>query len=205
MQARWLTKTGASQAVVVFGGWAVGPGPFAHLQGPQDVLFIEDYRMLDAALPDLSGYGDVSLLAWSFGVASYAHWQVGRADPFARKLAVNGTLQPVSRSHGIPPVAMRKTGQTLSDQSFALFQSRVFGRNMNEVHIDVPSRKAELEAIEARGDAPRTVFNKILIGTQDKIFPPANQLRAWQGQDVTQIDAPHAPFDQFSSWEALFA
>ncbi|KCV82337.1 hypothetical protein ATO10_08102 [Actibacterium atlanticum] len=205
MRARWLIQTGADRAIVIFGGWAVGARPFAHLTGGQDVLFVDDYSALDADLPDLSVYGHVSLLAWSFGVASYAHWQVGRVDPFAQKVAVNGTLHPVSRSKGIPPVAMRKTAETLSPSAFALFQRRVFGKVMPEMPIDVPARRAELDAIETRGDAPRTAFDKCLISTQDKIFPPANQARVWEGLPVQQIDAPHAPFDQFQTWEALLS
>lgn len=212
MQARWIRQeqvpaglASRSKAVVVFGGWAVGPQVFAHLAGDQDVLFVDDYRNLDQDLPDLSTYVEVSLVAWSFGVASYAHWQQGRSDPFQRKIAVNGSLTPVSREFGIPPVAMRKTIESLSPEAYQLFLSRVFGARQPLGEIDVAARRAELEAVEARGAAPDPGFDRIWISTRDKIFPPANLARAWAGQDLRQTPAPHMPFADFASWHEVLA
>ncbi|KIC07857.1 biotin synthase [Leisingera sp. ANG-M1] len=204
MEFRWLKQNQAAEAIVVFGGWAVGPEVFWHLDGPQDVLFASDYSSLDAELPDLSGYERVSLLAWSFGVAAYAHWQAGRYDPFTRKVAVNGSLQPVNRGAGIPPAIFRKTVETLSLEAYQGFLTRVFGSPQEAEPLDVEARRGELLAVERRGDAPQMRFDRIWISAQDKIFPPANLARAWAGQNVSQIDAAHAPFDRFKTWEALF-
>lgn len=128
MEFRWIKQNQAAEAIVVFGGWAVGPEVFWHLDGPQDILFASGYSDLNAELPDLSGYDHVSLLAWSFGVAAYGHWQQGRSDPFQRKVAVNGSLKPVNRSAGIPPAVFRKTAESLSLESFQSFLTRVFGQ-----------------------------------------------------------------------------
>lgn len=204
MEFRWLKRDSAAEAIVVFGGWAVGPEVFWHLKGPQDILFAEDYTSLDAELPDLSGYRQVSLLAWSFGVAAYAHWQAERADPFQRKVAVNGSLQPVNRGAGIPPAVFRRTVETLSLEAYQQFLARVFGATQPPEALDVEARRAELLAVERRGDAPRMRFDRIWIGTGDKIFPPANLNRAWAGQNAVEIEAPHAPFGRFAEWEALF-
>ncbi|MGR3759877.1 pimeloyl-ACP methyl esterase BioG family protein [Roseobacteraceae bacterium NS-SX3] len=203
MEFRWLKQGNAAEAIVAFGGWAVGPEVFWHLDGPQDILFASGYTDLNAELPDLSSYARVSLLAWSFGVASYAHWQQGRPDPFARKAAVNGTLQPVNRSAGIPPAVFRRTVETLSLESYQQFLTRIFGTRQPVAEIDVEARRAELLAVQARGDAPAMSFDCIWIGAQDKIFPPANLARAWRGQPVKTIDAPHAPFAAFGAWEEL--
>lgn len=204
MEFRWLKQIQAAEAIVVFGGWAVGPEVFWHLDGPQDILFASDYTDLDAELPDLSGYERVSLLAWSFGVAAYAHWQQGRPDPFSRKTAVNGSLQPVNRGAGIPPAVFRRTVETLSLESYQQFLGRVFGARQDAEALDVEARRAELLAVERRGDAPQMRFDKVWICSGDKIFPPANLARAWAGQNVANLDAPHAPFDRFAQWEALF-
>ena len=193
------------EVIVVFGGWAVGPEVFQHLEGPQDVLFASDYRDLEAELPDLTGYERVNLLAWSFGVSAYAHWQQGRADPFQRKVAVNGSLTPVSRTEGVPPVAMAKTAETLSQEAYQLFLARVFGASQPQAVIEVEPRRAELQAVARRGDAPAVDFDKIWLSRRDKIFPAANLHRAWAGCNVQDIDAPHAPFDHFSSWEDLLS
>ncbi|KIC13622.1 pimeloyl-ACP methyl esterase BioG family protein [Leisingera sp. ANG-Vp] len=204
MKFRWLKQDQAAEAIVVFGGWAVGPEVFWHLNGPQDILFASDYSSLDADLPDLSSYRRVSLLAWSFGVAAYAHWQQGRPDPFQRKVAVNGSLQPVNRGAGIPPAVFRKTVETLSLETYQGFLARVFGAAQEAQPLDVEARRGELLAVERRGDAPQMRFGRVWVSTGDKIFPSANLQRAWAGQNVSAIDAPHAPFDRFSDWEALF-
>ncbi|WIY25573.1 pimeloyl-ACP methyl esterase BioG family protein [Parasedimentitalea psychrophila] len=213
MDFRWLHKGQArpgdggrnSSAIVVFGGWAVGADLFGHLTGPYDVLFASDYRDLDADLPDLSAYERISLVAWSFGVASYAHWQQGRSDPFGRKVAINGTLTPVNRATGIPPVTLSKTIETLSPDAYQLFLSRVFNTCQPRGEIDVVARRDELRAIEARGDAPDTAFDRVWISTADKIFPPANQTRAWPENAIRQIAAPHAPFADFASWQEILS
>ncbi|WP_027258294.1 MULTISPECIES: pimeloyl-ACP methyl esterase BioG family protein [Leisingera] len=204
MEFRWLKQNNAAEAIVVFGGWAVGPEVFWHLDGAQDILFASDYTDLNTELPDLSGYDRVSLLAWSFGVAAYAHWQQGRPDPFQRKTAVNGSLQPVNRGAGIPPAVFRRTMEMLSLESYQSFLTRVFGVAQAAEALDVPTRRAELLAVEQRGDAPQTRFDKVWISSGDKIFPPANLLRAWAGRNVADLDAPHAPFDRFAQWEELF-
>ncbi|MBY6141781.1 DUF452 family protein [Leisingera daeponensis] len=204
MEFRWLKQDSAAEAIVVFGGWAVGPEVFWHLDGPQDILFASDYTDLGADLPDLSGYGQVSLLAWSFGVAAYAHWQTGRPDPFLHKAAVNGSLQPVNRGAGIPPAVFRRTVETLSLESYQQFLGRVFGASQEAEVLDVEARRAELLAVERRGDAPQMRFGRVWISSGDKIFPPANLVRAWAGQNVSHLEASHAPFDRFSLWEELF-
>ncbi len=213
MEFRWLNQGQArpgvaeknNEAIVVFGGWAIGSGVFEHLTGPYDVLFVSDYRDLDTDLPDLSGYEHVSLVAWSFGIASYAHWQQGRGDPFVRKVAVNGTLTPVHRTTGVPPVAMSKTMQTLSPEAYQLFLARAFNAQQPEAQIDISARRDELQLIETRGDAPDMTFDRVWISIADKIFPTANQIRAWPADVVRQIQAPHVPFEHFTTWQELLA
>lgn len=204
MNGRWLHKGDRPGAVVVFGGWAVGPAPFLDLPADRDVYFLDDYRDLDADLPLLSGYRSVDLVAWSFGVAAYGHWQKGRPDPFARKAALCGSLAPVSRRHGIPPLAYRRTVEGLSQASFRQFQERVFGAPQSEARIDVSDRRAELIAVEARGDAPVVTFDHVWVADQDQIFPLQNMLRAWEGQAPKVLDAPHAPFAHFPDWDAFW-
>ncbi|WP_293574345.1 pimeloyl-ACP methyl esterase BioG family protein [Phaeobacter sp.] len=206
MEMRWLKRTNAAEAIVVFGGWAIGPDVFAHLTGAQDLLFVSDYRDLDAALPDLSGYSHVSLLAWSFGVASYAHWQQGKADPFARKVAVNGTLIPVDGTFGIPPEVMTQTAETLTNARFATFLRRAFNAPQPPMSIDVAARQQELYAVAARGPAPMVAFDRVWISGRDRIFTADNQRAAWADAPVRDLpNAAHAPFAEFDSWQALLA
>lgn len=206
MQVQWLIQSGsAAEVIVVFGGWAVGPDCLRHLVGPQDVLFVDDYRDLGADLPDLSGYATRRLIAWSFGVAGYGHWQAGRADPFHRKTALSGTLSPVDRQLGIPPLVLNKTRDTLSEDSFTAFLTRCFGAPHAVPPLDVTARQDELRAVAERGPAPDPHFDRVVIPSHDRIFPPANMARAWAGQAtrVTGIDAPHAPFALWTEWDQI--
>ncbi len=205
MNGRWLHHAGQDEAVVVFGGWAVGPAPFAALPKDREIYFLDDYRDLNAALPDLSGYGAVDLVAWSFGVAAYGHWQTQSSVQFRHRVALCGSLTPVDRRQGIPPLAYRRTVEGLNHASYQQFRSRVFGREQGEADIDVKARRDELCAVEARGAAPATHFDKIWIAQRDSIFPVQNMQCAWGGQGPCVIDAPHAPFDHFPSWEAFWA
>lgn len=203
METRWLSqrpRPTSGEAIVVFTGWAIAPDVFDHLTGAYDILLVSDYRDLNAELPDLSAYEQVHLLAWSFGVASYAHWQQGRSDLFTNKVAVNGTLTPVNRATGVPPVAMRKTFETLSPDAYQLFLTRAFNARQPVAHIDVGARRDELRAIQARGDAPNVAFDRVWISSDDKICPAANQLRAWPVDVIRQIDASHVAFSLFSDW-----
>ncbi|SLN73506.1 hypothetical protein TRL7639_04432 [Falsiruegeria litorea R37] len=206
MQIDWLRNSGtADDVIVVFGGWALGPTPFTHLQGTQDVLFVQDYHNLDTPLPDLGGYQCATLIAYSFGVASYAHWQADHPDPFTRKVAINGTLAPVDRTTGIPPVAMAKTIETLSPKAYQLFLARCYGVGQETARIDVDARRDELLAIEARGTAPEVEFDRIWISTNDRIMPTTNQVRSWKAQSdrVAHIDGPHVPFARWSTWDEV--
>ncbi len=205
MQARWLKRNGGSEVIVVFGGWAVGADCLSHLAGPQDVLFVDDYRDPSLDLPDISAYARRRLLAWSFGVAAYGHWRDGRADPFTRKTAIAGTMSPVDDRLGIPTAVVDQTRAALTEDSFASFQRRCFGQRVAPVPLDIPARQDELAAVASRGAAPETQFDAIILPTRDRIFPPANMARAWAGQAgrIQQIDAPHAPFGQWQSWDDM--
>lgn len=206
MQVNWLTeKRGSRAVIVVFGGWAIGSRPLAHLRGAADILFVDDYRSLDTALPDLDAYDRRILVAWSFGIAAYGHWQAAHPDPFDRKVAICGSLTPVDRRLGIPPVLFDRTVSTLSEDSFQLFLARCFDETRPHQPIDTDARREELLAVQARGPAPETAFDRIWIGRNDRIFPVANLTRSWESQSekLQVLDAPHAPFGHWQDWNDL--
>ncbi|WP_259780336.1 pimeloyl-ACP methyl esterase BioG family protein [Aestuariispira ectoiniformans] len=206
MQVGWLKQTAdASGIIVIFGGWAVGSGVFSHLQGDQDLLFVDDYRTLDSDLPDLSAYSQRTAVAWSFGVAAFAHWLAGRPDIFNRKVAITGSLSPVDRRMGIPPVVFERTVKGLTEESYQGFLALCFGEAQPRQDIDVDARRAELEAVRDRGSAPDTQFDRIWISRNDRIFPAANLTRSWEAQAdrVLTVDAPHVPFPLWHHWNEV--
>lgn len=204
MRSCWLSRKDASDIIVVFGGWALGAAPFRHLTGAQDVYFVDDYRLLDNSLPALSSYRSRSLVACSFGVAAVSHWMADHGDPFDHKVAVNGTLYPTNSARGIPMDQVHRTATELSATNLARFARRC-GTTVSCDGADIAALQAELLAICARGAAPASRFDKVWLATKDRIFPPANMLRAWAETGVTpnRIEAPHYPFTHWSHWEQV--
>ena len=207
MRVAWIRKSeGADAVVVIFGGWAVGPQVWLTLQSAADLLFVSDYRSLDAALPELGHYTRRSLIAWSFGVANYAQWQVGRRDVFQHKVALCGSMTPVDRLAGIAPERVKLTADRLSQASFASFLTRCFGAEQPPQPIDIAARRAELLAIAARDYTAQVIWDRVWIARQDQIFPLANLQRAWAGNTALRlIDAPHAPFAQWARLDQVLA
>lgn len=202
---RWIRQNGAERAVVVFGGWGFGPAPFAGLSGDVDVLFSDDMTDLPPVLPDLTGYRGVDAVAWSFGVATMGHWMARHDAAFARKVALCGSLNPVDRAVGIPPRSFALTLRTLSPDSFANFANRCCDTPPALPPADIAALATQLSAVQSRGPAPDPGFDRIWIAERDQIFPPANLARAWDGQPVRHIDAPHAPFAALASWQGVLA
>lgn len=206
MEWRWLKRSGASNLVVVFGGWALGRFPYLNLGGSQDVLLAQDFRMIDGGMPaEPKDYTTVSLVAFSFGVAAYAFWQLTEPEVFSRKVAVNGTLAPVDRRNGIPPIVFHRTVETLSQDSLRAFCRRCYDGSFEIDEHNLDHLRDELNAVQDRGAAPTRAFDRIWVSNQDKVLPAANQLRAWAEQSgkVRRLDAPHVPFSKFRTWDEV--
>ena len=209
MKHCWLHRgAGATDLIVIFGGWAIGPQVWSGLQAEADLLLVWDYATLDLDLPDLRQYRSRTLVAWSFGIASYALWQAPRPDPFTRKVAICGSMTPVHSLTGIAPRVVQLTIDTLSDANFQHFVTRCFGAEQPPQPIDIAARRAELEAIRGRDYSGLAQhWDRVWIGTEDRIFPLANMKRAWAdaGNALRVIDAPHAPFALWSSFAEVLA
>ncbi|UZD91092.1 pimeloyl-ACP methyl esterase BioG family protein [Cognatishimia activa] len=206
MESVWLKHNGHNDLIVVFGGWALGAEMFAHLSGPQDVLFVDDYRDLDG-LPDLSSYQNRTAVAYSFGVSAFAHLCPAERAQFDRTVAINGSPSPVDRRMGIPPMVYQKTQNGMSQENFQSFAALCYGEKQPDIAIDVAARTEELAAVRQRGPASCPTFDRIWISQKDRIFPPANLARAFCGQEdvIRSIDAPHVPFSAWDSWQEVIA
>lgn len=204
MRCEWLQQAGSLEVIVVFGGWALGAAPFVGLQGDQDILLVDDWRDLEAELPDLGSYRRRFLIAFSFGVAAAGHWLAAHPLAFDRKVAVNGTLDPVSATYGIAPDVVEATAAGLSEDSFAAFCRRSGVKPVPM--IDIEARRDELRCVARRGAAPVTDFDRVWLSRKDRIFPPASFDAAWAGGPVRWLDAaPHAPFAAQHAWQDWLA
>lgn len=206
MRREWLARAGGAELTLVFGGWGLGPLPFAELAGGQDVLFVKDYRTLDLELPEIANYDRFRLLAYSFGVVSAAHWLAHTSHRPTRLVAVNGTLFPADSERGIAPEMVMATANELSEASFARFCRRA-GMTPPLPTLDIEARREELLAIIRRGAASQTRFDRIWVSTRDRIIPSNAQETAWADQmhAIRRLEAPHLPFQPGQDWEAWFA
>jgi len=203
MKFEWVVQDNNKDVVVVFGGWAVGYAPLQHLEGDFDVLFVSDFRDIDAELPSLDRYESKVLVAYSFGVAAYAHWQLSHPDLFTTKVAINGTVTPVDRQSGIPPVIMQKTIDALDPDSLQAFLMRCFGEKQPWLEANIDALKEELIIVQMRGAAPSIAFDRVIVSNKDRIFLTANLKRAYEGVEVSIVQGPHIPFGSWSRWEEI--
>ncbi len=201
MKRQWLSRSEQSSLILVFGGWALGAAPFAELMGQDDVLLVDDYRHLDDALPELAQYDRVDLIAFSFGVASAAHWMAMTGFSPARLVAVSGTLSPADAETGIAPQMIRATADGLTADSFSKFCGRA-GLQGPAPALNIEAAQAELHCIIDRGPAPERAFDRVWIPEKDRIIPTGAQKAAWarQGKAVRPVSGPHVPFRAGQSW-----
>lgn len=201
MKQQWLSRAAPASLIVVFGGWAVGAAAFDGLSSDSAVLLVEDYTRLDDPLPELAQYDEVTLVSFSFGVVSAAHWMAQTGFTPTRQIAISGTLWPADEDKGIAPDMIRATAENLSDDSFAKFCRRA-GLKTPAPAIDIAAARAELNAIIDRGPAPDARFDRIWIPKRDRVIPAHSQVLAWESQPqaVRYVLAPHIPFEAGQSW-----
>ena len=227
MKLKWLKQSIDDESdrklIFFFGGWGLGDQVVEHLMFDEfDVLFLNDYRNLSFyfSLNEsiiFERYQERILVAWSFGVAAASSWVANSfAFTFDRKIAINGTMQAVDRYLGIPEAIVKKTKDTLSNESFKLFAQRCFGNEdmmfeLTAINIDACGEELDVflnsETIEING------WDTVWLSRNDEIFPANNMLKSWHQYNqqknmneqatIYTIDAPHAPFRQWKRWREI--
>ncbi|WP_171235170.1 pimeloyl-ACP methyl esterase BioG family protein [Ruegeria sp. HKCCA6837] len=201
MKHRWLEKSGDGILILVFGGWALGAAPFQGLSGGASVLLVDDYTQLDDPLPDLTGFDRVDMLAFSFGVASAAHWLANTQFRPDRLVAVSGTLHPTCPDRGIAPEMIRATADQLTTSSFSKFCRRA-GLSVEAPELDLAAAQQELHAVIRRGSALNPGFDLVWIPDRDRIIPTKAQEAAWAetSASVKRVAGSHVPFGSGQNW-----
>lgn len=220
MKASWAGRTCSRNVILFLNGWGMDVSTIAHAPLPEgwDMLMLFNYS--DLSLPDdvpgcLQSNARVVLVAWSMGV-----WAAGALTPFAGamsgSIAINGTPMPVHDLYGIPPELYRATVDSFSETSRLSFYRRMCGNreNLDRFMKSPPAREqadqhAELAAIERLAVADGAVapfpFRRAVVGSGDRIVPPANQERFWTAHGGCDVrDMPHFPFFHMT-WEAIIA
>lgn len=215
MKKTFVTRQHQKRLILIFLGWGMESAPFSEVNKPgYDILMVCDYADFDLAAEtetlceELSGYEEIVVLAWSFGVRIASELLPGLKQtlPVTRTIAINGTTTHIHNSEGIPTAIFNGTLAALSPQSIRKFQRRMFSsqaefqrfRDACEGSAERPFNSllaelqffSQLEPVEAN---PK-LWSIALIGTNDAIFPPENQQKAWHSVRNKIIEGmPHCP------------
>ncbi len=204
MTVKLLHRAGNGKLLLFFNGWGMDDTLFSAWPVPEfDVMTVCDYTE-KTPLPELSGYAELHLAAWSLGVRAAAEALAGTPYRFATATAFNGTLRPVDAEYGIDPAVFAGTVENWGDERA---RDRFFRRLAGNAEFNRPARswesqRDELAALERRFSAepvPPNPFRTAWIGGRDRIIPAAAQSRFWSSQGVEIVEVPGAPHLPFAA------
>jgi len=214
MTSAYLHKAGNKELILFFNGWGMDHHRFETWPcRTYDLLAVHDYTHLEA-LPDLSAYSKVHLVAWSLGVwaaAKVLEWS-SIAARLSSALAINGTLTPIHPQEGISPEVFSGTiGNWSDDRAREKFGIRVSGTTESFSRRSTESQVEELMALHrilSTARPPANIFTHALISSRDRIFPPAALRSFWSKHPaVRMLEKPflHDPFVSLNTWEEVLA
>ena len=196
MTFEYIHKSHNKSLIIVFAGWGMDRRPFADMSVEGCDIAVA-YNYSDFRGEDIStGYDNVYVFAWSFGVYAAARWLYdNRIDPTIA-VAINGTLSPDDDTLGIPVGIFRGTLDSLSEESLAKFQKRMCGiKGFAEFRRNAPERtldslRDELIEMGRQNASTDRIFrnwNIAYIADNDRIFPPQNQDNAWSRTSAIRL------------------
>lgn len=202
MKQQFLIRSGHSRLVLFFAGWGGEENLFRHYRPVEsDLLLCSDYRSLDFDVSMTEGYREIRLVGWSMGVWVASQVLPGFSLPLAERVAVNGTPVPVDDEQGIPVSVFRGTLDGFGPVTLQKFRRRMCGttegvkaflshnpcRSPEELHEEL----ACLYGMVITRPVSSFRWDKALIGSRDRIFPPQNQQNAWAGVTTEIYDEEH--------------
>ncbi|MCD8293379.1 MAG: DUF452 family protein [Prevotellaceae bacterium] len=131
----------------------------------------------------------------------------GTVPRVGRSIAINGTPFPVDDRRGIPTATYHGTLEGLTgvslhkflrrmcadSQAFRAFLEVTPRRPLEELREELAAAEAQYKARRAEPPRKRFKWNLAVVGGNDRIVPPMNQLQAWQeeGTPTVQTDDAH--------------
>ncbi len=211
-----ISHNNSQRLIVLFLGWGMDATPFRSLSKPgYDIMAISNYTgyltpvhdeptCFDKLADIAATYSENVVVAWSFGVRIAADFlQLYRKRlPITRAIAVNGTMQHISDTQGIPTDIFNGTLANLSDENVAKFRRRMLGGKTAYMQFlaHTPQRtfeslQQELSTFAQLPPLPEsTLWDYAIVGDADMIFPVDNQLRAWSNTPTDIVPTmPHYP------------
>ena len=216
MQIHKQLNNNSDKLILFFSGWSTSPEIVGRLEVPEntDLWICYDYRDLTFR-EDVSGYRDITLIAWSLGVWVASTLFDTSGIRFSRAIAINGTPYPVDDQLGIPETIFLGTMEHITEEGIQRFNRRMCGnREILRQYEQYPIRpiqetEAELkilfQQIKARKKSSPDFWTKAVLSVSDRIFPIENLRNYWQGTcPVTEINAPHYPFYLWKQWNEMY-
>lgn len=201
MKYKLTQNENSDRLILIFAGWSTDADFYAEVRmGGYDVMVVWDYSDLDFPEHLLKGYTTVCLFAWSLGV-----FAASVSLPWHRismAVAVNGTPFPTDDLKGIPENIFLATLERLDERNLLKFRKRMGGKRFGGIaerfkDNNVEALKEELRNIheEAGKPVPQGVWDRVIISSEDMVFPPRNMMKAWEGYplgpEIMTADAPH--------------
>ncbi len=207
MEHSFITEKKHPRLIAVFLGWAMDPHVIDYLSAEgYDIVAIWNYTSTDLDSSIFSGYDEIAVIAWSFGVPAAARYIASHPSlPVTARIAVNGTQHPVDDRLGIPETIFTATLDNLSEASLTKFFRRMAGsteafRKFSDrlPKRDIQSLTTELRAIAMR--EPVIIdWDIACIAADDRIIPPGNQALAWQTESAVIIESNSSHLPDFGS------
>lgn len=204
MKSKFISKNGSKRLILIYAGWAMDDNPFVGLDRPgYDIAVIWDYRDFLLDWDFIHSYKEVCLLAWSLGVYAASITFTAYEHLLTKRVAVNGTAFPVDRMLGIPPVVFSGTKNNLDERNLRKFYRRVCGSKLDFERF---SENSPVRSIDELADELGVFLKGFMLGcgrdlkwdfalisSDDAIFPPVNQWRAWLHTPFRMKEGPHLP------------
>ncbi|MDE7346965.1 MAG: DUF452 family protein [Muribaculaceae bacterium] len=204
MKLEFIKRGAATRLILIFAGWSTDHRYYNDcVADGWDTAVVSDYRDLTmSSIPDQ--YSTVYIFAYSLGVAVASMCDIRAAV----RIAICGSMCPVSDSYGIPEAIYSGTLEGLDERSLKKFHLRMAGDKVTYESIkkklpenpDILRLRDELISIKDNVNNPRKGnsdyrFDRVYLAKEDRIFPYDNLYSFWKkyaGTEIVTLSAPHA-------------
>ena len=212
MQQIFLQQQHSKNLVLIFLGYGQDQNPFKSLNTvtKDDIAIVFDYQDLSFDESLYQEYESITLIAWSMGVM-IAPIVLSNTAKLFKKIALNGTVQGIDDTLGIPASLWQATIDSLTEQTYLKFVRRMCSDTslyeeylQNKPQRALESFKSELislQAIAKQRKQNNFEYDLAIVGNKDKIIAPKNQLLSWSNAHVLvkQTEIAHYSLETFKA------
>lgn len=215
MRQIWLNKKNNERCILFFNGWGMDENAVCRMEmGNYDICMFNNYSQSYFVNDDFVTYKEVILMAWSLGVWASEHVLTKTNIRLHKKIAINGTSQPVNKEFGIPEHIFINTLKNWNELNREKFNARMMGgkNSLNNYAAFLSKRSAEEQKEELQSiyeqqqslSVSKLAWDVAVVGQNDLIFSETNQINWWTGKTrIIKTEHPHFPFIGIESWKQI--